>query len=354
MLIALIGSIGSGISMPLQAYISTELFSDIGNTSENIYTNMDSNTINENIEKVFNRQIKKLLTFGSISFVCTFLSVTFWNLVAQRDIHNFKYKYFSLLLKQEQGWFDKNNAFEFATKVQTQLEKVESGMGDQLGNILTGLIQCISGFLFAFITSWKLTLAMISVCPIIIGIYIIISCYMSKRMILSRKAFENAGGIAEEILYNIKTVASFANFDFEKQRYNEKIEESFQLKLKIIFIFSLGLGFIIFCLNCSLFISLMYGRSLVGKEYNSNMGRNFTGGDVINVSFCTLMGIMSIASFAPNIKNIQESCTAAIDYFKLLEREVLIDLSQSKEKPDKSSIKGEVVFKNVVFRYPSD
>ena len=84
------------------------------------------------------------------------------------------------------------------------------------------------------------------------------------------------------------------------------------------------------------------------------MGRNFTGGDVINVSFCTLMGIMSIASFAPNIKNIQESCTAAIDYFKLLEREVLIDLSQSKEKPDKSSIKGEVVFKNVVFRYPSD
>ena len=254
MLIALIGSIGSGISMPLQAYISTELFSDIGNTSENIYTNIDPNTINENIEKVFNRQIKKLLTFGSISFVCTFLSVTFWNLVAQRDIHNFKYKYFSLLLKQEQGWFDKNNAFEFATKVQTQLEKVESGMGDQLGHILTGLIQCISGFLFAFITSWKLTLAMISVCPIIIGIYIIISRYMSKRMILSRKAFENAGGIAEEILYNIKTVASFANFDFEKQRYNEKIEESFQLKLKIIFIFSLGLGFIIFCLNCSLFI----------------------------------------------------------------------------------------------------
>jgi ATP-binding cassette subfamily B (MDR/TAP) protein 1 len=153
MILALIGSIGSGISMPIQAYISSDLFSDVGNTSENIYSNIDKNIIYENIEKAFNRQINKLLTFGAVSFICTFLSVTFWNLVGQRDIHNFKYKYFSLLLRQEQGYFDKNNAFEFATKIQTQLDQVEEGIGGELGNILTSIIQCISGFVFAFITS---------------------------------------------------------------------------------------------------------------------------------------------------------------------------------------------------------
>ena len=49
--------------------------------------------------------------------------------VGQRDIHHLKFKYFSIILGQEQGWFDKNNAFEFATKVQAQLEQVEMGIG---------------------------------------------------------------------------------------------------------------------------------------------------------------------------------------------------------------------------------
>ena len=32
---------------------------------------------------------------------------------------------------------------------------------------------------------------------------------------LVRETRENAGGIDEEILYNIKTIASFSNFDFD-------------------------------------------------------------------------------------------------------------------------------------------
>ena len=34
MFLALVGSVGSGIAMPIQAYISSDLFSDVGNTSE--------------------------------------------------------------------------------------------------------------------------------------------------------------------------------------------------------------------------------------------------------------------------------------------------------------------------------
>ena len=41
-----------------------------------------------------------------------------------------------------------------------------------------------------------------------------------RAIILSRKTYEYAGGIAEEMLYNIKTVASFANFNFETTRFN--------------------------------------------------------------------------------------------------------------------------------------
>ena len=122
MFLGLIGSVGSGISMPMQAYISSDLFSDVGNTSEN----RDVTNIQQMIslvKEVFDRQIKRFLIFGAIAFVCNFLSVAFWNLVGQRDIHHLKFKYFSIILGQEQGWFDQNNAFEFLQKFKLSWNK---------------------------------------------------------------------------------------------------------------------------------------------------------------------------------------------------------------------------------------
>ena len=63
---------------------------------------------------------------------------------------------------------------------------------------------------------------------------------------------------------------------------------------------------------------------------------------------------MGFGLIAPNIKIIQESCTASSDYFTLVEREPAMDLSQSVEKPPRDTIKGRIEFKNVVFKYPSD
>ena len=353
MCLALIGSIGSGVSMPMQAYISSDLFSDVGNTSENRSPDLILMMMKV-VEDTFNKQIKRFLIFGIIAFACNFLSISFWNLVGQRDIHHLKFKYFSIILGQEQGWFDSNNAFEFATKVQAQLEQVEQGIGDKLGNIFTSVAQCVTGFVIAFLTSWKLTLVMLCVAPLILATVCFMLVALKTGIVMSRKTYEKAGGIAEEMLYNIKTVASFANFEYEMNRFNEKIEVCYQIELKTICKLGFCIGFMMFFLNCTMFVSLLYGRTLIQKEFNSNKGRNFTGGDVITVTFCTLMGVMGIGMVAPNIKIVQESCTATSDYFTLYEREIPMDFSNSNEKPDISQIKGEIIFKDVKFIYPSD
>ena len=41
-----------------------------------------------------------------------------WPYTALKQIHWMKKDYFRLILKQEQGWFDDNNVYEIATKVQ--------------------------------------------------------------------------------------------------------------------------------------------------------------------------------------------------------------------------------------------
>ena len=350
---AFIGSIGAGISMPIMSYFTSDVYSDVGNTSESV-TAEDIALMREVVEDTMEDQIKKQLICGAVSFVCNFLSVCFWSLIGNRCCYNLKKKYFTTILAQEQGWFDSNNAFEFATKVQAQLEQVEQGIGDKVGLVITMVSQCIVGFIFAFIASWKLTLVMLCVAPIILFFTMFLMLALRKGIVLARKTWETAGGIAEEMLYNIKTVASFANFEYELKRFYEKVEVVWSIDLINSCKLGFSVGFIIFFLNLCIFIAFIYGRTLIKKDYNTNKGRDFTGGDVISAAFCTLMGIAGIGMIAPNIKTIQESCSAASDYFNLYERRPEMDLSQSTEKPPLDNIHGLIEFKGVDFYYPSD
>ena len=162
---------------------------------------------------------------------------------------------------------------------------------------------------------------------------------------MGRKTYEKAGGIAEEMLYNIKTVASFANFDFEKSRFNEKIDLVYQLDLGTTLRLGASIGSLIFFMYCTFVVAFCYGRTLImNHEINSNSGKEFKGGDVVTVIFSTIMAIMSIGLIAPNIKIIQEACIATSDYFTLAERDPQIDLSHSILKPPRDQVLGKIEF----------
>ena len=349
--LAFIGSLGAGLSMPIMAYISSDLMGDVGNTSE---YNDDPLILIDRVENAFNTQIRRFFIFGGISFIANFLCIAFWSLVGSRMCHRLKRQYFTTILSQEQGWFDANNAFEFATKVQAQLEQIEFGVGEKLGLVIQMLASCVISFIFAFIISWKIALVMLCVAPFIIIDILFLVNSLRTGIIMGRKTWEKAGGLAEEMLYNIKTVTSFANFEFETRRFNEKVELCYRLDLGTVFRLAICIGLLIFFLNLSFVIAVLYGRTLIGKDYNENKGKDYTAGDVMCSALCTLMGIMGIGLTAPNIKVIQESCTACSDYFTLYEREPQMDYSQSIEKPPREQITGRIEMKNIKFIYPSD
>ena len=76
MLLALIGSVGSGIAMPLQAYITSDLFSDVSNISDYI-TPEEIDLMMKVVEDTFNKQIKLFLIFGIIALDAIFLVLHF-------------------------------------------------------------------------------------------------------------------------------------------------------------------------------------------------------------------------------------------------------------------------------------
>ena len=99
MVLAIIGSIAAGLAMPIMSYLSTDLFSEIGNTSE--YAD-DTEKLLQKVEHVFDTQIKRFLIIGVVMFVANFLSICFWTLIGSRMCHRLKKNYFTVLLNQEQ------------------------------------------------------------------------------------------------------------------------------------------------------------------------------------------------------------------------------------------------------------
>ena len=297
----------------------------------------------------------KLLIIGACMFVAFSATKFLWTYVGMRQMNNFKQKYFAVILRQEQGWFDENNAYEFSTKVQAQFEQIALGVGEKFGILLQAVAQVLVGLIIAFWKSWLLTLVMIAISPCIFMCVIVLVLTLRKPMIGSRKTYERAGGAAEEMLYNIKTIVSFSNFEFEIERFNRLIAIVHHYNLMKAFRLGMCLGGLIFFIYLTFFVALMYSRKLIGDEKkNDNTGDPFTLGDLVTVVFATLVAILSIGVTAPNIKIIQESALAASDYFTLYEREPKIDLSQSVERPPREQVLGKIEFRNVCFSYPSD
>ena len=179
----------------------------------------------DKIEEPVNKLIYYFVILGIFTFIMNFFMLFMWGYSALRQMNFFKKNYFELILSQEQSWFDENNAYEFSSKIQSQIEQIELGIGDRFGQIILMIAEILSGFLVGFMTSWKLTLIICSSFPIII-LSVLISDYFSAKLVVKSKLLnEKAGGISEELLDNIKTVTSFCNFDFELNRYSQLIDE---------------------------------------------------------------------------------------------------------------------------------
>ena len=355
MILAIIATIASGCSEALKFSLIGDALTTLSTLIPDNLNNDIDNIMIDIIEPKINTTIKKFLIYGSIIFIFDFLSIFFWFFFDLRLIHNFEINYFSLILKQEQGWFDKHNSFKFSTKVQAQLEGIENGLQDNQRYVILFIIEIVSGYIVGFKTSWELTL-ILSTCSlpfIIVGYYM--NLYgLEKQKIIDLKMEEKAGGIAEELLYNIKTVASFANFDYELKRYNDAfksndISDTKTLTPDIVMeisLFGVYFGFV---------ITSIYARSLVVSEYNiENAHLVFTSGDVITVLLSVRDSILIMYYLFPIFLTIKESCACASDYFYLYERIPKIYISQREIKPNRDSIKGKIEFKNIKFIYPND
>ena len=312
----------------------------------------------EKMDKVkppLDRLILFLFILGACTFVSNFFMLFLWGYSAMRQMYTLKTKYFELILNQEQSFFDEHNTFEFSNKIQSQLEQIENGLGDRFSQIILMCAEIIAGFTIGFITSWKLTLIICTSFPIII-LAVVISDYFSKKLVLKSKDLDDvAGGVAEELLYNIKTVTSFCNFEFELNRYGQLIDEMNKYDKKRILIQGIAFGLLFLASFLCIAISIIVAsKMIINKERNPTTKKAYNSGDMLTVIGAVLNIIFSISGLGPNFQIIRKSSIASSDYFYLLSKYKEKDREFDTICPPRETFKGKIEFKNVRFQYPHD
>jgi ABC-type multidrug transport system fused ATPase/permease subunit len=312
----------------------------------------------EKMDKVkppLDRLILFLFILGACTFVSNFFMLFLWGYSAMRQMYTLKTKYFELILNQEQSFFDEHNTFEFSNKIQSQLEQIENGLGDRFSQIILMCAEIIAGFTIGFITSWKLTLIICTSFPIII-LAVVISDYFSKKLVLKSKDLDDvAGGVAEELLYNIKTVTSFCNFEFELNRYGQLIDEMNKYDKKRILIQGIAFGLLFLASFLCIAISIIVAsKMIINKERNPTTKKDYNSGDMLTVIGAVLNIIFSISGLGPNFQIIRKSSIASSDYFYLLSKYKEKDREFDTICPPRETFKGKIEFKNVRFQYPHD
>ena len=350
MLLGTFGSIISAIAGPIMSYNfggAINDFSDIQNLEEIDKNSEIIKSFTDNINKIINRY----LILGAILFISNFLQAFGWQYSAFLQIHKLKENYFLVIMSQEQAYFDNNNSFELVTKVQTQLQQIELGLGDKFGFVIQKIFNVITGFTISFIVSWKLSLIVLCVAPLTLFLIFYFTKVLKNASKISKKAYQKAGGIAEEMLYNIQTIYSFVNLDFETERFNRNIDEVFKCDKDKAYKAGLSQSLMGLSSYVSFTVAIFVGKKIIIDNIKNNIENGLKVGDILIVILSMSTAVWSFRSIAPNLKIIIDAATSSGDYFNLLDRKPKIHISLFPIIKNKNEIEGIIEFKNINFSY---
>jgi ATP-binding cassette subfamily B (MDR/TAP) protein 1 len=115
-------------------------------------------------------------------------------------------------------------------------------LDQSVGQAFSSVCNGIAGVTIAFWFSWQLTLINLGILPIAAVAVAIETKAQFSGNEKTRSFYEGATFVASEAISNARTVMSLGLEDFFVKKYQEILEEPYQIKLKGAFVAALGQG----------------------------------------------------------------------------------------------------------------
>jgi ABC-type multidrug transport system fused ATPase/permease subunit len=213
------------------------------------------------------------LILAGAAFVLSYFQVQLQMAVSQRTGHRLRMLYFNSLMRQDFNWYDSENSGELTSRVASDVNLIQAGIGDKVGSAIQFLSSGFVGFVIAFFYSWKLTFVILSVTPILAICGAVFAQLTADSVGEGQGAYGDAGAVASEVLSLVKTVSAFGGQEEEVRRYEKNLDSAYKSGAKKGIASGLGMGItmcLVFCIyGCVMCLS--FDLSPLSCDFDSNL-----------------------------------------------------------------------------------
>jgi ATP-binding cassette, subfamily B, bacterial len=308
-----------------------------GTVKETIFSNLFKDVAVKDFWLIF---LIILVTQGILSYFRT----NFFSIVSEKGMADLRKDLFNKIITQRVPFFEERRVGELTSRITTDVEQLQTVFSITLAELLRQVVVMIAGITIIAIVTPKLSLLMLLTFPIIVISAVIFGRYIRKLSKARQDQLADTNSIVEECFQSFMIVKSYANEWFESIKYGKAIDKVVDTSLKFAKIRGLFFVFIITVLFGAIFFILWRGALMVQDG-------SMEAGDLF--SFIIYTGILggAIASFG-NLYTTMVGALGATERIReilLMDSEVDIKDSIIKVSP----LKGDIIFDNVQFAYPS-
>ncbi|OXE98651.1 ABC transporter fused permease/ATP-binding protein [Flavobacterium araucananum] len=276
---------------------------------------------------------------------CSFFRLSLFVNFTENTLANLRLALYTNLVKLPMTFFSQKRVGELNSRISADITQIQDTLTSTIAEFLRQFILIIGGVILLATESFKLTLLMLAVVPLVAVAAVIFGRFIRKYSKQVQDQVAESQVIVEETMQGISIVKAFANEWYEVARYKGKISEVVKLAIKGGKYRGYFASFIIFCLFGAIVAVVWYGVRL------SIAGEMSVGQLISFVLYSTFVGA-SFGGIAELYAQIQKAIGATERVFELLE-ETPEQINALEHTAPLEKIKGNVSFKNVAFSYPS-
>lgn len=279
-----------------------------------------------------------------IQGITSSLRYYYFTLAGEKTVKRLRSRLFSQIISQEMSFFDFSKTGELLGRLSADTAVLQNALSVNISMLVRNLVQAIAGIVLLFVTSTKLTIFILILIP---PLAYLVARFGKKVKTISKAtqdALANSSAIAEESLSGVRTVKAFAQEDWEIGRYQDRLEQSYQLSLKKIsevakftgLLSTLGLGAIVFI--------VWYGGNLV-------ISGEMSVGTLTSYLLYMMTVAFSVGLLGSLYTDFMSAFGAGHRLFELLEKAK--EAKHSNSSQTKTITQGEIVFDQAQFSYPA-
>lgn len=291
-----------------------------------------------------------ILTIGM--FTSSFIQKLSFGYCAENLVKTVRLKLFESILYKHIGWFDNKSRAPgiLGNVVQEDIQQLNGLTSEVYSVAIESILGIIISSALCLYFSWQIGLIAIVMSPLMVfGGFFMSSLQFSQGKV--DDAYLESNALLSDIIMNYRTIISFGekNIDFILSRYYQLLDEPNRQGIKrahysgILFGYSQSIRFV--------FVGLVfYFASLIIERFDIQGQQKNDVFVAVYIMFVGAIGAGVSVSQMPSKSKAEKSAT---NVFAIIEEDSLIDSRQQGEVKNVQIKDGQIVFKDVLFKYPS-